>query len=283
MNRIYKMKIKFGIDATFTPHGGSHGHLQEFIKNISKSHPKTDLILYLRKENLSILDKDVLNKCSIKIIKFASLGNFFRIIWCQLLLPIVAMIDNIDVLFCPGNFSPIFKTTKIKAQWIATIGPFCKDMYSGLSFFSKFSLIINKFIILSSGHTSNIVIHQAEYSKKLFEENYGFNSSKQFLIQCGKDEFFNPSIKFIQSSNEISKITSKDFLYVSHIYPYKNIIRLINVFADYKKKYKVKDKLYIAGKIMIPKYFKKLKNLIDILNLSDEIIFTGPSTKNEFG
>jgi hypothetical protein len=40
------MKIKFGIDATFTPHGGSHGHLQEFIKNISKSHPKTDLILY---------------------------------------------------------------------------------------------------------------------------------------------------------------------------------------------------------------------------------------------
>lgn len=32
---------------------------------------------------------------------------------------------------------------------------------------------------------------------------------------------------------------------------------------------------------MIPKYFKKLKNLIDLNNLSNDVIFTGPVTKNE--
>ena len=275
------MKIKFGIDATFTLHGGSHGHLIEFIKNISRTYSKSDLILYLKKENLIILDKDVLNKCSIKIIKSVSLGNIFRLIWCQFFLPIIVKIDKVDVLFCPGNFSPIFKTTKIKAQWIATIGPFCKDMYDDISLFSKLSLILNKFIILLSGYTSNVVVHQAEYSKKLFEKEYGFNSSKQFLIQCGKDDFYHPNKKFIKSSNKILNITSKDFLYVSHIFPYKNIVRLINAFTIYKKEYISNVKLYIVGKIMDTAYFNKLKNLIYKNDLSSEIIFTGPAIKNE--
>ncbi|MDE0946321.1 MAG: glycosyltransferase [Sphingobium sp.] len=50
------------------------------------------------------------------------------------------------ILFCPGNISPIFKTTKIKSQWIATIGPFSKDVYAGLGFREKLLMFINKYL-----------------------------------------------------------------------------------------------------------------------------------------
>lgn len=275
------MNTKIGIDATFTPHGGSHGHLEEFISNISNSYSKSDLILYIKKENIEVLDKKILNKCSLKIIKGASYGNFFRILWCQLVLPFVAKYHQLDILFCPGNFSPIIKTTNVKSQWIATIGPFCKDMYDGAGLIKRSNLFINKWLILLSAKTSNVVIHQAEYSKKLFEKKYNFLSSRQYLIACGKDDFYRPDLSNIQSSNTLSKISSDDLLYVSHLFPYKNIIRLINSFENYKKVNINSSKLFIVGKIMDRQYYNLLKKKIVNKNIENQIIFTGIANKNE--
>lgn len=273
--------MKIGIDATFTPHGGSHKHLEEFIKNIAKSYSKEEIILYLKYENTKILEKNVLSRCTLKFIKIATYGNLYRLLWCQFILPFLSIFDDIDVLFCPGNISPILKTTKVKAQWIATIGPFCKEMYEGVNIFSKFSLLIYKYFILLSSYTSNVVVHQSDYSKNLFENKYYFNSLKQYLIECGKDDFFKPSVKDIQKKNYFNKFSSEDLLYVSHIFPYKNILRLINAFDLYKRKNQNKSKLYIVGKIMDSSYFELLQKKIKLIGITNDVIFTGPASKEE--
>jgi glycosyltransferase involved in cell wall biosynthesis len=273
--------IKIGIDATFNLHGGSHGHLNGIIENLESSEEKLEILLFLNPNNLSRLNKNILDKCTIKLIKISSLGNFFRILWCQFILPLIAKLYDLDVLFCPGNFSPIIKTTKVKSQWIATIGPFCKDMYKGVSLIKKLNLFVNKFLILLSAQTSNVVIHQAEYSKQLFEKKYNFISSKQYLIACGKDEFYKPDITSIQSSNVLTKISSNDLLYVSHLFPYKNILRLINSFENYKSANNSACKLFIVGKIMDDNYFSLLKNTLVNKNLEDQVYFTGMANKNE--
>jgi glycosyltransferase involved in cell wall biosynthesis len=202
-------------------------------------------------------------------------------LWLQILLPISIKKNNIDILFCPGNISPIIKSTKIKSQWIATIGPFCKDMYKENNLFTRLSLFLNKKIMLFSSRTSNVVIHQAEYSQKLFEKNYNFIPSQQYLIQCGKDDFYKPDFKEIKTSNYISKITNDDLLYVSHIFPYKNISILINVLAKYKIIKKKSIKLFIVGQIMNNKYYNSLIKKLEKNDLYDDIIFTGPATKDE--
>jgi len=273
--------IKIGIDATFNLHGGSHGHLNEIINNLDISKEKLKILLFLNPNNVSRVDKKILDKCSVKLIKISSFGNFFRVFWCQFILPLKAKFYDLDVLFCPGNFSPIIKTTKVKSQWIATIGPFCKDMYEGAGLIKRFNFFINKWLILLSAKTSNVVIHQAEYSKKLFEKKYNFLLSKQYLIACGKDDFYRPDLSNIQSSNILSKISSNDLLYVSHLFPYKNIIRLINSFKNYKKVSKSSSKLYIVGKIMDGQYYNLLKKTIVNKNLENEIIFTGIANKSE--
>ncbi len=273
--------IKIGIDATFNLHGGSHGHLNEIINNLDISKEKLKILLFLNPNNISRVDKKILDKCSIKLIKISSLGNFFRVFWCQFILPLIAKFYDLDVLFCPGNFSPIIKTTKVKSQWIATIGPFCKDMYDGAGLIKRSNLFINKWLILLSAKTSNVVIHQAEYSKKLFEKKYNFLSSRQYLIACGKDDFYRPDLSNIQSSNTLSKISSDDLLYVSHLFPYKNIIRLINSFENYKKVNKNSSKLFIVGKIMDRQYYNLVKKKIVNKNIENQIIFTGIANKNE--
>jgi len=64
------MHNKIGIDATFNLHGGSYGHLKGFLENFSRAYNKDNIILYINPNNIKILDKDVLNKCLFKIIKF---------------------------------------------------------------------------------------------------------------------------------------------------------------------------------------------------------------------
>jgi glycosyltransferase involved in cell wall biosynthesis len=275
------MHNKIGIDATFNLHGGSYGHLKGFLENFSRAYNKDNIILYINPNNIKILDKKILNQCNLKIIKISSYGNLFRILWGQCILPFIAKIDHVDILFCPGNISPILKTTKVKSQWIATIGPFCKDMYKGVKLSSKLSFFINKWIIIFSSFTSNVVIHQADYSRQLFIKKYNLNLSKQYLIECGKDDYFQPDLYKIDNINKISNISSNDLLYVSHIFPYKNIKMLIQVFIKFKNRNNTNAKLYIVGKVMDQKYFKLLKRLIDSYNFNDEVIFTGLSSKNE--
>jgi len=275
------IKVKIGIDATFTPHGGSLGHLLEFIKEFSNKYSKSDLILYLKKENIEVLGDDILNRCTLRVVRIASFGNLFRVMWGQFILPLSVKLDAVDILFCPGNISPIIKTTKIKSQWIATIGPFSKDVYAGLGFHEKLLMIINKYFILLSGYTSNLVIHESGYSKNLFTKKYNYDGKSQFLIECGKDEFFKPCHEKFESPNIISSISNDDLLCVSHLYPYKNIERLIGAFGSYKKNNKTESKLYIVGKEAFPKYYKKLQNLVVKHDLQDEIFFTGLVTKDE--
>ena len=273
--------MKIAIDATFTPHGGSLGHLIEFIKKFVTVYPKNKLILYTKKENLAVISEDLIKKCTIKIVRSASYGNFFRLIWSQLLLPINCKMEDFDILFCPGNFSPIVKTTKIKAQWIATVGPFSKDVYTSLSWLDKLFLLVNKYIILFSGFTSNVVIHESYYSKHLFENKYCYNPEFQFLIECGKDNFYSPSKEKISSSSIISKLSNNDLLCVSHLYSYKNIELLISAFALYKRKNKGGTKIFIAGKIPDLNYFKNLEKLIMLYKVENDVIFTGIIKKEE--
>lgn len=272
---------KIGIDATFNLHGGSYGHLKGFLENFSKLYKRDDIILYINPNNIKKLDKKILDQFNLKVIKISSYGNLFRILWGQCILPFIAKVDNIDALFCPGNISPILKTTLVKSQWIATVGPFCKDVYVGVKLSTKISLLINKWMIILSSITSNVVIHQAEFSRQLFIKKYNLKTSKQHLIQCGKDDFFKPEFNNINFNNQISNISSNDLLYVSHIFPYKNIQMLIEVFMKFKKRNNTNTKLYIVGKIMDQEYYKLLKIIIDRYNLDDEIIFTELSSKNE--
>lgn len=273
--------MKIGIDATFNPHGGSLGHLKEFIDGFSKNLSKTQIILYLKKENIKILDNLIFEKCNVKIVRLPSYGNFLRILWVQIFLPIQVKFDEIDILFCPGNFSPIFKTTRIKSQWIATIGPFCKDMYLGMSIYQKFTLFVNKWLILLSGYTSNLVIHQAKYSLDLFCQKYKFNAKKQFLIECGKDEFFCSNKQIEKVEGEIKNISNNDLLCVSHLYPYKNIERLIYAFSSISIDTNNYQKLYIVGKKIHTQYYLRLEKLVKKLNIKEKVIFTDMISKND--
>jgi len=264
-----------GINATSKLHGGAKVFLIEFIKNLRLLRPNYKIIIYTRKENLMELNQIDLTSINLVVIRGVSSSNIIRILWEQLVLPFKAIKLKNDILFCPGNMSPILNTVKKKVQLIGTVGPFFKEVYKDVSLQMKLKFYFNKVLMVLSGHTSDIVFHETGFSKELFIEKYYFNKDKQYVNQMGKDDYFSPK------KNDLFDFKySNSIVFVSHLYTYKNVEGLFYAYSNFIKE-GGDSKLFIIGSIIDENYFQYLMQLVKKLNLENMIIFTGLMNKED--
>ena len=272
--------MRIAIDATYTPSGGAATQLINMSKHLTER--DNVLIIFTKKLNIHLFDAIQNNtKITIVLSKLSEISVSGRVFWEQALLPLMLGKYNIDVLFCPGNIAPVFSPVKT-VQWIGTIGPFCEDFYRHFSPFKKIKLYINKLFMHMSARKSDAVIFESNYTKRLFVDEYGMNSERSYVIHIGKSEFFYP----IKPQEEITlsgkyESFSPYALCVSHLYRYKNIIRMLEAFSKAMATTNDKIKLLFAGSIICEKYYSEINEKIDELNLKQSIVFLGAVSKED--
>jgi len=149
---------KLAIDLTYQPVGGSLAQITEIIKNID-SYNFSEVVFYLTKENRHLFDGFNSTKIVFAFVPFSNTAIVIRALWAQLLLPFSLRIKGVDVLFCPGNVSPILSFVK-KVQWVGTVGPFEPNFISSFRWKQKIILFILKYLIIVSSKTSDLVIFE---------------------------------------------------------------------------------------------------------------------------
>ena len=270
-------KIKIAIDITYTPSGGSLTQILNMIKYFNLN-SNIDIVIYSKRKNTKLLLDVLQDNNSLVYSILANLSVLTRIIWGQLLLPFYLQKDKIDVLFCPGNIAPILTTVK-SVVWIGTIGPFFSEFYKVFNFAAQLELYFNKYFMIGSAYFSDAVVFESEFTKKVFVTNYKIKASKSYVIHIGNDTFFhgvpNPPKEFIDNYSKYSPYA----LCVSHLYPYKNIIRMIEAFANSNKKNAGNIKLYIAGSIISKKYYASILEVIKAKELNGNVVFLGSVSK----
>jgi len=268
---------KLAIDLTYQPVGGALAQIIEIIKNI-ETYSFSKVIFYTTKENLYLFDECNESKIVLKAVQFSNSSIIFRTLWAQIFLPFLLRINRIDVLFCPGNISPIFSLIK-KVQWIGTVGPFEDDFISSFGWKQKIVLFVSKYLMIFSSRTSDLVIFESHYTKNLFVKNYRQSNAKAAVLHIGNDDFFHPVTS--RKSSIFLEHNYPDFLLtVSHLYPYKNIELLITSFSQLQLG---KKGLYllIAGSILNETYYRKLRNLLEKYDIAEYVIFLGRVEKED--
>jgi glycosyltransferase involved in cell wall biosynthesis len=262
---------KLAIDLTYQPVGGSLAQITEIIKNID-SYNFSEVVFYLTKENRYLFDGFNSTKIVLEFVPFSNSAIVVRALWAQLLLPFLLIMTRVDVLFCPGNISPILRFVK-KVQWVGTVGPFEPNFISSFGWKQKVILFVIKYLIIFSSKTSNLVIFESKYTQNLFVEKYGQSKDKTAVLHIGNDEYFHPVTS--TESSIFNDYSQKEFLLtVSHLYPYKNIELLICSF----KQLSLKERglyLFIAGSIVDEAYYERLKASLKTHNISDHVVFLG--------
>lgn len=240
-----------------------------------------DVVIFIRKQNIDIVKNIKSQNIEILISRFAGISRFARVLWEQTILPFILITNKVDVLFCPGNIAPIFSPVK-SIVWIGTIGPFIKSFIKCFTFYEKFELYINKFIMIASSRSATAVIFESNFTKQLFISNFGLNKDKSYVINIGKDVYYtedNPD-----SNNDLHnkyKLFEPYVLCVSHLYPYKNIINMLSAFSTAQKQTESNYRLLIAGGIKDINYYKEILSQINTHSLQNSVFLLNTITKNE--
>ncbi len=259
------------IDLTFKPTGGTLAQINQLIRN-SNSYDFENIVFFITNDNVHLFKNSNNKKIILKYVNFSNQSIILRTIWAQILLPILLVINHIDILLCPGNISPILNSKK-KAQWIHTIGPFEKDFISSFPFRERLILYVTKYLMIFSAFTSDMVIFDSNFTRNLFVRKFKQKIEKSSVIHSGNNEFFKPVNS--NNSNALVDIGFKDFiLTVSHLYPYKNLELLIESFNNLKL-YEKGLYILVAGSISDKKYYNKLKLILEQYGISKYVIFLG--------
>lgn len=260
-----------GFNLLFNSLGGSREQIKGILDNIDLYDYKK-VIIFSSFQNKDFLDKNKYKKIRIIFISFISKNIFLRISFEQIILPFLCIFHKIDLLFCPGNISPIFFSKK-KIQWIGTVGPFEKDFYKEISFFKRIKYLANKYFMIFSAKTSDYVIFESFYTKNLFIKNNYIQEKQSKIITIGNSKNHNFINNVVNSKNIFIAC-------ISHIYAYKNfevLVKAVRLVLNDNYKFKV----YIAGSIEDKKYYYKILKLINKYDLKRSIIFLGAVNKNK--
>ncbi len=273
--------MNFAINATYKAGGGQISQLINLLyySNYYSKDGSNNIFVFITERNLQIIKSREIDLSNLVIIKciLPNISTLFRVLWEQIIFPLLLIKRNIKVVFFPGNISLFFFKSINTVQWIGTIGPFWDEMYDYE--ISKLKFKMNKYFMYKTAELADKVIFESNYTKNFFINNYNISDQKCEVLNIGKDINY-----YHEVDNRILKkfgINDPFILCVSHFYPYKNLERMVEAFDIVRQKTKTDINLYIAGEIVFKKYYNKVINVINKRGLKNSIKILGLADQKE--
>src|SRR3989339_50049 len=275
-----KRVMKIGIDARF--YGLKHAGLGRYVKNLITELEKIDFenqyVVFLQDENYNdyIPQGKNFSKTILKHHPYSIKSQLFDFLELNKY--------HFDLVHFPHFSYPVLYSGK----FVVTIHDLIKN-----EFYNKGSSTRNTFIyklkhwgydyVLKKALTkSQRIITPTHYVKKELIKNYVLAEGKITAIYEGAEDSFRIQNLGGRIQNEVLEKyrlqKEKYLLYVGNVYPYKNVQKLLEVFAHLKsnnKKYLQFDNLKLALVCSRSVFYDRLKEKIREMNLEDTVFMLG--------
>ncbi len=240
--------MKIGMDARFAvrKRRGIGNYSLRLIRNLADIDSGNQYILYIDREDTEEILPARPNFC----IKRLSPSNY--LIWEQILLPLQAKRDNLDILHCLGNTAPIKISHRIKLVSSIMDVMYMKN-YSELpqssSIYQKLGRIYRKIIVPKTAGSLSKAITISCFSKtdimhhlkSLRDEDIAvtYLSANEWFKPCKNEVIF----EILKNKYKIHN----DFIFtLGATDPRKNTERIIRTFLELKSKYSISEQLVIS-------------------------------------
>ncbi|TWJ26356.1 glycosyltransferase family 4 protein [Geobacter argillaceus] len=241
--------MKIGIDARFAVHKrrGIGNYSLMLLLNLAEIDPKNDYVLYTDVDDL----EGVLPRKPNFLVKKILPGNY--LVWEQLVLPLRAARDGLDILHCPGNTAPMFLHNKVKLILSIHDVMFLKS-YSAVpqcySRYQNMGRIYRKLIVPRTVRRLAKVITVSDFSKTDILLHLKSLQEKDIHVT---HEAVDEKFKLFENKNLFEKLKNKHGIQNDYIFtlgatdPRKNTERIIRTFLELKSKCSISEQLVICG------------------------------------
>jgi glycosyltransferase involved in cell wall biosynthesis len=264
------MKIAF--NALSAQAGAGISVFQNLLPALAKMDDKNEYFIIVSENQKEILDF-IPEKFNVLLLKKVPSNPYFRVLYEQLIIPIILHKNKIDLLYSVGNTTALFALCKV-LLFIENLNPFTK-VVSNWSFKERIRNKLLFYLTKLSALKADKIRFCSERSREIICQLLNVPIEKTFVIYHGINlkEFIKEEASAPFSFNYI--------LGVSVVAPHKNFEVLISAFNILKKEFNYNGKLVIVGDTCYTDYYKKLLKLIKENDLEGEIIFTGKVKNSE--
>ncbi len=247
--------MRIGINAVFQAHGGSFVHLRELLRDWGKDGTlaKHRVILFSSTANVRALETD-LDGITVVPLRRSDLGTAARLLVEQTQLVRAIERERVDVLFCPANTAPL-RARIPSVVLLQNAAPFCESVSLssvGAAQWLRYRLL--GYAMRLSVRRAARVIFISEYFRDQFVRRCSFDATKATVIYRARP----PVRKTDRGARLLAKhgIVGRFVLSVSHLYPYKNLVELVEGFLIASREHTVPEgQLVLIG----AEYFRGYK------------------------
>ena len=263
--------MKIGINAIFLV-AGEGGGIERYLRNIIKALKKLDheneYIIFTNKDNTGTFDLG--DNFTEYFTPVSARFRLMKILWEQFLLPFQVKAAGIDVLFSPGNISPLFVSCP-SVVVIHDLIPFVRS-----DNFSKIELCALRFLLRLTAKMATRIITISRSSEREIMSQFQISSDRISVIYLACDQNFFYSQPSAEETGKLKKqygIKGDFVLCTASTRPYKNIDRLLLAFSILKKRHAVKHRLVLVG--ASGRHHRFLLKMVADLGLNEDVVFTG--------
>lgn len=238
---------------------GTENYSFNLLKALAKIDTKNDYLIYIRYSENLVVKKFFPKNFQFKVIKPYRL-------WTQVGLALETWTNPVDVLFIPAHTLPILRRRSFMVNGLLGKGasdpnepPTINHQHStkyvvtihdlGVEYLPGFHKFPDKYYLdfasRYAASNADLVIAVSEETKKDLIKRYKIDQSNILVINEGVDKNFfkQTSIGQIKSVKNKYKICGNYFLFVGTIQPRKNLLMLIDAFAQFVKIYIEKNNI----------------------------------------
>jgi glycosyltransferase involved in cell wall biosynthesis len=253
--------LTYTLDSTC---GGICTYTQNLVNGLTET-KKHDYWLIHQKKT----ENEIYSKANELVIPIWNFPFFRRTSWHDIVLPIKLRKCPFDIVHDTCQYGPFFLKSKFKK--VSTVHDLTSYIFPSM----HLSVLVNreKYFFPMALKNTDKIISVSNSTKKDIIKYFNINESKIEVIYEGVADYYKPLEEKI--CNDVLRnyyILGPFILYVGTLEPRKNIPLILK--AYYKlKNYGLNHKLVIVGKRGWK--YEAFEELIKILNLSEDIIFTG--------
>jgi glycosyltransferase involved in cell wall biosynthesis len=265
--------MHIGINALFQAHGGSLANLKNLLIewNRMEKYRRLRVTIYASNHVATQLRPYLQGHEYIRLLEQADRGLWSRTWVEQQVLPALLRRDKVDVLFCPANTLP-FRTKVPTVVTFQNAAPFCPHVSLqsvGLSTWIRLRLL-RRFIRLSARKATRIIFISEFFQLLLHQQSH---------VSCKKGEVIYRARQGTPARGRTSydvheryRIRQPFVLCVSHLYPYKNILELIQAHLLTTENADIDAQLVVAGGGLLSAYETEIRQHLQFHSVDDSRI-----------
>lgn len=212
--------------------------------------------------------------CNKNLVVFSScLGKpLVRILFEQFYLPIWLFLKKIDLLFAARNVMPLM------ASCPTVIGVLSMHLNYENERLPWWRKLYGPFVLNASAKRASAYVSISKYAGETYIEKYGLPRERLFIAPLGYNR------RCLQDDGTAQAVEERWFnseylLFVSTLFPHKNIRFLLDIFARVVKS-RPSTRLIIVGRDVFGE-MAKLKRQVDDLHIANKVMFTGAVSDHE--